>query len=262
MRPVRCRPPPDVIRLPLEVAVSELAAGWCWSPSTMTRMRWAACRRSSIAGSAATSAWSQRTQGSSGLAELEALKVDGADVAVVLADQWMPGLSGSELPTACADCSAGPAWPAGRVGRWAIHPPRTPCSGHGAGAHGLLRAQAVGTTRRVFHRTIAEFAHGGPAARRLGSGRSRRRPIRTSVDARAAQPAEPKRRALRVPRLRHPTGRRAAGTKIGKQGGDGEPGAHEGRSEQDDDEYRNFTGRLAVEVDDDGVRCLAQWTGI
>jgi thioredoxin reductase (NADPH) len=99
--------------------------------------------------------------GSSGLAELEALKADGADVAVVLADQWMPGLSGSELLSRVRGLF--PRAQRGLLVEWGAwgDPPT---------ADAVLRAMALGhmdyyvlkpwqSPDELFHRTIAEFVH-------------------------------------------------------------------------------------------------------
>ncbi len=99
--------------------------------------------------------------GSAGMAELEALKASGADVAVVLADQWMPGLSGSELLSRVRGLF--PRAQRGLLVEWGAW-------GDQDTADAVLRAMALGymdyyvlkpwqSPDELFHRTIAEFVH-------------------------------------------------------------------------------------------------------
>jgi thioredoxin reductase (NADPH) len=125
--------------------------------------------------------------GEAALATLEALRAGGAEVAVVLADQWMPGTSGTDLLARVGDLH--PDAKRGlliRWGDWADRPT----------ADAVLQAMARGridyyvlkpwrARDELFHRTIAELVHewsrgqpsGGDRSRWWGSA-TRRAPVR------------------------------------------------------------------------------------
>ena len=141
---------------------------------------------------------------------------DRDDVAVVLADQWLPGRTGTEClaraaelyPSASGRCSSN----GGRGDRET--------------ADAILRAMALGqidyyllkpwrSPDELFHRTLSEFIHEWAQAGSFGPrGRRDRRAV-VSAGARAAHPAVPERRPARLPfpRLRAgPVAARRGGT--------------------------------------------------
>src|SRR3954451_2049131 len=132
------------------------------------------------------------------LDRLAEMRVDGDEVAVVLADQWMPGLTGTEVLRRVRELH--PQAKRGLLidfGAW----------GDPATADAVLRAMAMGqidyyvlkpwrSPDELFHRSVAEFVH--EWARAAGSGPREIMvvgPARPAAVARAAQPARPQRRA-------------------------------------------------------------------
>ena len=123
--------------------------------------------------------------GEDALATLEDLRAERAEVAVVLADQWLPGTSGTDLLARVGDLhSEAKRGLLIRWGDWA----------HRSTADAVLRAMALGhidyyvlkpwrSPDELFHRTVAELVHEWsrsrlPAVRRprASSGSRPRRP--------------------------------------------------------------------------------------
>ena len=110
--------------------------------------------------------------GEDALATLEALRAAGAEVAVVLADQWLPGTSGTDLLAHVGSVhSEAKRGLLIRWGDWA----------HRSTADAVLRAMALGhidyyvlkpwrSPDELFHRTVAELVHEWSRSRPSGGG--------------------------------------------------------------------------------------------
>jgi thioredoxin reductase (NADPH) len=106
------------------------------------------------------------------LATLEALRAAGAEVAVVLADQWMPGTSGTDLLARVGNLH--PDAKRGLLIRWGDW-------AHRPTADAVLQAMALGridyyvlkpwcSPDELFHRTVAELVHEWWRGRPSGGG--------------------------------------------------------------------------------------------
>ena len=152
--------------------------------------------------------------GDSALATLEALRAAGAEVAVVLADQWMPGASGTEVLARVGDLH--PDAKRGlliRWGDWADRPT----------ADAVLQAMALGridyyvlkpwrSPDELFNRTVAELVHEWSRGHLSGGG-----PVTVLGERRSSRAGEVRGLLTRngVPHTFHPIdteeGRRIAG---------------------------------------------------
>ena len=99
------------------------------------------------------------------------LRAEQADVAVVLADQWLPGTTGTDLLTHVRDVH--PEAKRGLLIRWGDWADR-------ATADAVLRAMALGridcyvlkpwcSPDELFHRTVAELVHDGDSGAPVGA---------------------------------------------------------------------------------------------
>jgi thioredoxin reductase (NADPH) len=106
------------------------------------------------------------------LATLEALRAAGAEVAIVLADQWMPGTSGTDLLARVGNLH--PDAKRGLLIRWGDW-------AHRPTADAVLQAMALGridyyvlkpwcSPDELFHRTVAELVHEWWRGRPSGGG--------------------------------------------------------------------------------------------
>ena len=110
--------------------------------------------------------------GEDALAILQDLRAERAEVAVVLADQWLPGTSGTDLLAHVGN--AHPEAKRGLLIRWGDW-------AHRSTADAVLRAMALGhidyyvlkpwrSPDELFHRTVAELVHEWSRARPSGGG--------------------------------------------------------------------------------------------
>ncbi len=110
--------------------------------------------------------------GEDALATLEDLRAERAEVAVVLADQWLPGMNGTDLLTHVGDMH--PEAKRGLLIRWGDWADRST-------ADAVLRAMALGridyyvlkpwrSPDELFHRTVAELVHEWSRSRPSGGG--------------------------------------------------------------------------------------------
>ena len=110
--------------------------------------------------------------GERALATLEALRAADATVAVVLADQWMPGTSGAELLARVANLH--PDAKRGlliRWGDWADRPTADAVlQAMGLGRIDLYVLKPWRSPDELFHRTVAEFVHEWSRGRPSGAG--------------------------------------------------------------------------------------------
>ncbi len=110
--------------------------------------------------------------GEDALAALEDLRTERAELAVVLADQWLPGTTGTDLLARVVDMH--PGTKRGLLIRWGDWADR-------ATAEAVLRAMALGridyyvlkpwcSPDELFHRTVAELVHEWSRGRPSGGG--------------------------------------------------------------------------------------------
>ncbi len=110
--------------------------------------------------------------GEAAVAILEDLRAEHAEVAVVLADQWLPGVSGTDLLAHVGDVH--PEAKRGLLIRWGDWADRST-------ADAVLRAMALGridyyvlkpwrSPDELFHRTVAELVHEWSRGRPSGGG--------------------------------------------------------------------------------------------
>jgi thioredoxin reductase (NADPH) len=110
--------------------------------------------------------------GEDALAALDDLQAERAEVAVVLADQWLPGTTGTDLLTHVGNVH--PEAKRGLLIRWGDW-------AHRSTADAVLRAMALGRTDcyvlkpwhppdELFHRTVAELVHEWSRGRPSGGG--------------------------------------------------------------------------------------------
>jgi thioredoxin reductase (NADPH) len=154
-----------------------------------------------------------RESGESALATLEALRAADATVAVVLADQWMPGTSGAELLSRVGNLH--PDAKRGLLIRWGDWADR-------ATADAVLQAMGLGridlyvlkpwrSPDELFHRTVAELVHEWSRGRPSGAG-----PVTVVGERRSSRSSEVRSLLTRngIPHAFHPAdtdeGRRIA----------------------------------------------------
>ena len=148
-------------------------------------------------------------------------------VALVLADQWMPEIDGGELLARVRElhphAKRGAADRVGRLGR--PDDRRRRCCARWRSATSTTTCSSRGARRdEFFHRTITEFLHEWSRAT-AGSPQEidRRRRALVAARARAPQPAGAQRRPARLPRQRLARGPRGCSRDVGPEG-DGRAG--------------------------------------